>query len=285
MQVKSKLKLKMADLAYQYRDQMMQRPFSNTAPMAASYQYQPPINPNEDPANVYRPSTVSAPIPSYPGQGFKPNYRPFSRKNTNYADMNNWMPLSNPPNLPRTITDGNWRRFDMAMAYKRPGGTPDTDDHFKRYQELSNKVAYRYPNPGLPRERQGRIGGSWRHIKEVLGHGGGQICFIDGLVRQYDTVKFNEYLATGGRASRQLPFRPKLSTPMYSMNRHDIGTYRRDLKREIDQINYKPWYKAADNSGPRDLPVLYDAKPPSRSQRPPNTAKSTKYKGFYGLKE
>lgn len=37
------------------------------------------------------------------------------------------------------------------MAYKRPGGTPDTDDHFKRYQELSNKVAYRYPNPGLPR--------------------------------------------------------------------------------------------------------------------------------------
>ena len=30
------------------------------------------------------------------------------------------------------------------------------------------------------RERQGRIGGSWRHIKEVLGHGGSRVVFVDG---------------------------------------------------------------------------------------------------------
>ena len=30
------------------------------------------------------------------------------------------------------------------------------------------------------RLRQGRIGGSWRHIKEVLGHGGSRVCYVDG---------------------------------------------------------------------------------------------------------
>ena len=32
----------------------------------------------------------------------------------------------------------------------------------------------------------GRIGGSWRHIREVLGYTGSQVCFVDGLVSVYD---------------------------------------------------------------------------------------------------
>ena len=30
------------------------------------------------------------------------------------------------------------------------------------------------------RLHEGRIGGAWRHIKEVLGYRGSQICFVDG---------------------------------------------------------------------------------------------------------
>ena len=32
------------------------------------------------------------------------------------------------------------------------------------------------------RLRQGRIGGTWRHIKEVLPQGGGRVCYIDGML-------------------------------------------------------------------------------------------------------
>lgn len=64
-----------------------------------------------------------------------------------------------------------------------------SDEFYRRYNQLSAKVAYQYPDPGVPRERQGRIGGSWRHIKEVLGHGGTRVVFVDGLVRLYDQEK------------------------------------------------------------------------------------------------
>ena len=41
------------------------------------------------------------------------------------------------------------------------------------------------------RLRQGRIGGSWRHIKEVLGHGGSRVVYVDGWysIRTSNNVK------------------------------------------------------------------------------------------------
>jgi len=42
------------------------------------------------------------------------------------------------------------------------------------------------------RLRQGRIGGSWRHIKEVLGHGGSRVVYVDGtytyLLHRHETT-------------------------------------------------------------------------------------------------
>ncbi|XP_013391518.1 uncharacterized protein LOC106159686 [Lingula anatina] len=217
-------------------------------------------------------------------------YRPFSRKQTNYAGMNDWMPMLNPRkcgHIPQTVSAANWKTYKMKQNFYKPTVPPsDSNDFFSAYQDLSDKVAYRYPNPGLPRERQGAIGGSWRHIKQVLGYGGAQICFIDGLVRQYDTDKFNEYLQTGGRESRALPLQPKMSTPIYSLNRHNVSSYRKDLRRQIEMDNYRPWYQEANHQGARDLPTLYEATPPTRFMKPGTAPASySKYKGTYGLKE
>merc|ERR1712227_925530 len=82
-----------------------------------------------------------------------------------------------------------------------------SDEFYKRYNQLSAKVAYQYPDPGTPRERQGRIGGSWRHIKEVLGHGGSRVVFVDGLVRLYDQDK-----KTAGSEIQSA----RVKTPMYN---------------------------------------------------------------------
>ena len=32
------------------------------------------------------------------------------------------------------------------------------------------------------REKIGHSGGNWRHIKQVLGYGGNQVCFVDGKI-------------------------------------------------------------------------------------------------------
>ncbi|XP_076471407.1 uncharacterized protein LOC143301187 [Babylonia areolata] len=89
----------------------------------------------------------------------------------------------------------------------RPRGP---EDYYKRvYDDMTKKIAYRWPNPGTPRNREGRIGGTWRHIKEVLGHGGSRFVFVDGLVSVYDDQKFTEKLQA------QLPYRPHIR-PLYA---------------------------------------------------------------------
>jgi len=66
--------------------------------------------------------------------------------------------------------------------------------------------------------RQGAIGGTWRHIKEVLGHhGGSRICFIDGLVSVYDTDKFTQALQP------QLPYRGKMVQPPYAPTQQEYA--------------------------------------------------------------
>ncbi|GFR74197.1 zinc finger SWIM domain-containing protein 6 [Elysia marginata] len=80
----------------------------------------------------------------------------------------------------------------------------------KSYTDLAHQIAYRYPNPGLPRIRQGAIGGTWRHIKEVLGHHGSRVCFVDGLVSVYDTDRFSEALQPS------LPYQGKHVQPPFA---------------------------------------------------------------------
>lgn len=84
------------------------------------------------------------------------------------------------------------RRTDFTAP---PSESADSESMFRRsYSDLAQQIAYRYPNPGMPKAREGAIGGTWRHVKEVLGHGGSRVCFIDGLVRIYDQEKFTEAL-------------------------------------------------------------------------------------------
>ncbi|XP_063412184.1 uncharacterized protein LOC134694989 isoform X1 [Mytilus trossulus] len=67
------------------------------------------------------------------------------------------------------------------------------DDYHKAFRTVSNQwPSTSYPAFGPPRLRQGRAGGSWRHVKEVLQAGGNRIVFVDGHVRWEDNVKIDE---------------------------------------------------------------------------------------------
>lgn len=98
------------------------------------------------------------------------------------------------------------------------------DDKFQEtYSGLSHQIAYRYPNPGLPRIRQGAIGGTWRHIKEVLGHHGSRVCFVDGLVSVYDSNRYSEALQP------PLPYKGKLVHPPYAPTRDEFGNSKKSV--------------------------------------------------------
>ncbi|XP_070199797.1 uncharacterized protein [Littorina saxatilis] len=146
-----------------------------------------------------------------------------SRTRTSYASMNEWLqiPGKTVPTARPVIRDlSEWRELprhqqaamqnaqeemDEAERYpdiSRPDGP---EDGYKRtYDNLTNQIAYRWPNPGTPRAREGCIGGTWRHVKEVLVHGGSRFVFVDGLVSVYDNQKFTE------RLQAQLPYRPHI---------------------------------------------------------------------------
>lgn len=139
--------------------------------------------------------------PDYPWQDLS---QLITRQRTTYGHMNDWMRMamdhSSGGGVPVTVTDTNWQQFKSAEQRKE-----DSDTRFKKtYDDLTSKIAYRYPNPGAPRLRQGRIGGTWRHIKEVLGHGGSRVCYIDGLIRVYDDASFNTRLHTASSQRRHL---------------------------------------------------------------------------------
>ncbi|KAH9518702.1 hypothetical protein Btru_006006 [Bulinus truncatus] len=80
----------------------------------------------------------------------------------------------------------------------------------KFYTDLASQIAYRYPNPGMPRAREGAIGGTWRHIREVQGYSGSRMCFIDGLVTLYDQDRFNGPPPPSARRSIHPPYAPTL---------------------------------------------------------------------------
>ncbi|XP_052798838.1 uncharacterized protein LOC128230532 isoform X3 [Mya arenaria] len=157
--------------------------------------------------------------------------RPLSKTKTTYGKMNEWTKASGGRDMrtgvPVTRSDGNWRKQATENGLR-----PNNDNFNVRFREsyadLTNQIAYRFPNPGLPRLRQGSIGGSWRHIKEVLGHGGSRVCYVDGLVAKYDEEQFNQDLAN------QSTYRPHLRRQVYSPNRGiDFRSIRQAPKEEI----------------------------------------------------
>lgn len=163
---------------------------------------------------VAQPELIS---PSYPWEYLELSKRPW----TTYGKMTEWMktPRSRDirSGLPATLSKENWKPAERTTK-------EDVNSRFRdSYSHLTQQIAYRFPNPGLPRLRQGRIGGTWRHVKEVLGHSGSRVCYIDGLVSVYDDDQFNKELHT------QSPYRPHLRRLLYSTNREfDTEAIRQD---------------------------------------------------------
>ncbi|XP_011435825.2 uncharacterized protein [Magallana gigas] len=117
-----------------------------------------------------RPNSAQNFTPAYLWSDFDPPG--LRRERTTYGHMNDWMKVSR-NGVPVTMSDNNWHNLKQSEQKEH-------DIQFKKaFNNLTSKIAYRYPNPGNPRQRQGRIGGSWRHIKEVLGHGGSRVVYVD----------------------------------------------------------------------------------------------------------
>ena len=201
-----------------------------------------------------RPATASNVIPSCFSQDFYPPQ--IRREGTTYGYMNDWTHFRDVNSgVPQTIADTNYKNVQ-------------NDEHDvlynKTYADLTSKIAYRHPNPGVPRQRQGRIGGSWRHIKEVLGHGGSRVVYVDGLISVYDQENFNQHL------NAQLPFRPHLKKTLYAPTRHDYT-------KQVINSTYNPWEDSEGKVG--RLPPVAASDPDL--QRKLNIQNSPKYKGFY----
>lgn len=128
-----------------------------------------------------------------------------------------------------------------------------SDNYHDRYMQLSSNVAQRHPHQSQPRERMGRIGGSWRHIREVLGYTGTQVCFVDGLVSLYD----KDTMSNGSQ--RGPAWRARLSGPTgYSAN-----------------LSGHELTGSLGNSGP-----TYEL-----NHNQTTTGGDSKYKGFYTLRQ
>ena len=66
----------------------------------------------------------------------------------------------------------------VHLNYSQSGGY---DDYHKTYLKLQKDGIYpSYPLYGPPRLRNGGVGGSWNHVKEVMQAAGSRRVFIDG---------------------------------------------------------------------------------------------------------
>jgi len=195
-----------------------------------------------------------------PENSFQTAIRPLSRSRTSYAAMNEWqtrLGQAGQTMTSRAGTAGQQKQEQSApyMAFVEPGRN---DEFYNRYHMLSRNIAFRYPDPGQPREREGRIGGSWRHIKEVLGHTGSRVVFVDGLVRLYDLDK-------SMLRKKSMPMQASLKLPAHYKEDRDLQ------KADEHQRKCQPWVE-----GPQLPPIQ---KPHDLPGEP------AKYKGYYTLRK
>ncbi|XP_055997269.1 uncharacterized protein LOC130047074 isoform X3 [Ostrea edulis] len=203
--------------------------------------------------------------PDFTSETILKRYRPLSRHNiggyeTTYGHMNDWMKVSR-DGVPVTMSDNNWHNLKQSEQKNH-------DIQFKKaFSNLSSKIAYRHPNPGNPRQRQGRIGGSWRHIKEVLGHGGSRVVYVDGLISVYDSDNFNQALTS------QVPLMPHIKNKV-SPQTEEVG----------ESVNYHNSCGDFDTWNRFEIPPVQAASPSYQDgdlARKMGLNVSPKYKGFY----
>ncbi|XP_071099729.1 uncharacterized protein [Haliotis cracherodii] len=199
---------------------------------------------------------------------------------TTYTSMNEWRDMVHEggvahPVVPQTLTDARWSHLKDMDSERRKNMEQKAQLEFRRaYSDLTSKIAYIHPNPGLPRTRQGRIGGTWRHIKEVLGHSGNRTVFVNGLVGVYDS-EFNNSLQA------EIPHRPHLANPCYAPLSRDLDSYhQRDLS-TMQRSGYVPSFGQNLPSVPR-VGMVSSSDPDVL--RKMSLQSQHKYKGVYKYK-
>ncbi|XP_041367551.1 uncharacterized protein LOC121382114 isoform X2 [Gigantopelta aegis] len=202
------------------------------------------------------------------------NMRAVSRQKTTYTSMNEWRdnPMARAAVCGTAPASGpRWHQDRVADAAK-PLGQRSVDEFNKAYCNLTKQIAYIHPNPGPPRCREGRIGGTWRHIKEVLGHSGSRVVFVDGLVSIYDSENFNNALHDEG------PYRPHLASARYAPCIGDLQSYNRRELSELQTCGYRPSMPQDPRESGHLPKVITPRYPETQLQSP------IRYKGFYKSK-
>ncbi|XP_025086643.1 uncharacterized protein LOC112559529 isoform X2 [Pomacea canaliculata] len=90
---------------------------------------------------------------------------------------------------------GLWEETKPAKVQREAVQAPAGDNRYSRlYDECMKHMPYRYPNPGMPRNREGSVGGSWRHVRDIANYNGSRLVYMDGINSVYDTVNFTQEL-------------------------------------------------------------------------------------------
>ncbi|KAF6032905.1 hypothetical protein EB796_008790 [Bugula neritina] len=165
--------------------------------------------------------------------------------------------------LPSILTETQWRTRRAKQQFS--DDLPDSSEYEESYNDLTTRTAYRYPHPGVPKGREGCMGGTWRHTKEAIGYGPGRLMWIDGVVTLYDDWTINHEKPWSGKKFTVAPSRdnpPSLSVPPF-------------IPRRVNQVQTSYSNKWYSSNIPQPLPV---------SDTPCGIGKpGDKYKGFYSM--
>ncbi|XP_064625862.1 uncharacterized protein LOC135486723 isoform X2 [Lineus longissimus] len=178
----------------------------------------------------------------------KTTYRPAiprdTKSRTSYSQMNSWMQM--PPMEKKHIVQfGGASNIPppVHLQYYKSGGY---DDAHKAFRQLENQnLANSYPHYGPPRLRNGHVGGSWRHMKEVLQAGGRRIVFVDGQITNDDRHRSER--VPHGDMIRPI-IRKHNNDEHTAMADHQPDTLPR--RQRIRQLNMTA-YRATDTEGQR----------------------------------
>ncbi|XP_041359460.1 uncharacterized protein LOC121375854 [Gigantopelta aegis] len=194
--------------------------------------------------NVYKPQT---------------GYSPRATK-TSYGAMNNWLATSKnyQGQLPtvRSVRGPNFAPRRIHPSVSQLAAVDDTlpvhlrysrncgyDDFHKAFRNIGHQWPdLSYPNFGPARLRQGRLGGSWRHIKEVMQAVGNRGTFIDGCIATDD--RFTSERVPGGDLIKPVVPDSRNATWIYGLqskaneHMHRKPTFDVFTQREVEHTNW-----------------------------------------------
>lgn len=137
---------------------------------------------------------------------------------------------------------------------------------------------------GLPTQREGRMGGSWRHIKQTNSYSNGNLLFIDGTVRINDSRKYPENV---------YGYPPKVhqnDEDLIGINQKLSGSSL-DFEDDVEKVrNRKLSIKHFDNPFHERAKSGYvywpkESKFPENNKKKAKTYTTGAYKTFYGLSD